>query len=363
MIAYFSNHELTKGLKKKSIEKFVKLLKLENYNQGDIIVEEGKEYESIRFLFHGEVDVLRTDGGDHKQYALTQLGPGATFGEMAFINAGASSATVQAKQSCTVFELSRSAIVDTKLYQIILQNIALMQITRLKGANDRYIHSMQETIEKQREQNNFGRFYITTILLFGITSFIPNTNDSSPAVQLWNSWLFLFAILAPIVYLVRKQGSPVSSFGLTTKNAFKSALDALIVAIVMAPFAILAKIMMSETTEPLFTWKTMQDYTRGQFVLYLLTYIPHSAIQEFMTRGAIQGALHKFMSESHFMVPILITSSLFAVVHMHISLQFALLTFTISIIFGYVYYRQQSIIGTTILHYCLGVLAMSLGLL
>jgi uncharacterized membrane protein len=64
-----------------------------------------------------------------------------------------------------------------------------MQITRLKGANDRYIHSMQETMEKQREQNNFGRFYITTILLFGITSFIPNTNDSSPAVQLWNSWL------------------------------------------------------------------------------------------------------------------------------------------------------------------------------
>ena len=351
------------GFKKNQVEKFTKLLTLHHFKAGETIVKEGSVYDTIKFLFQGSAEVVNSHGLDQKEYHVDTLNSGAFFGEMGFISSKAASATIRAKENCSVFSLPRSKVRNTSLYNRLIENIALLQVKRLKSANEKYINSMQQTIEKQKEQNQFGRFYITTILLFAIASFIPNTTTSSPMVQIWASWFFLMFILIPIAYLVRKQKTPLASFGVTGKGWFRAAYEGLLVAIVFAPVVMLAKIMTSPVEEKFFTWKSMSDYSNAEMYFYLITYIPHSAIQEFMARGVIQGSLHKFMVDSHFMIPIFITSALFGVAHLHISAQFAVLTFCISLIFGYVYYMHQSIVGVSVLHWALGMLALSLGFL
>jgi len=87
----------------------------------------------------------------------------------------------------------------------------------------------------------------------------------------------------------------------------------------------------------------------------------HSFIQEFIARGVIQGSLQRFMSDSHYMVPILLASLICAISHLHLSLIAALLTFIGSVITGFFYYRHKNLIGITIMHYNVGVVAIAFG--
>ena len=111
------------------------------------------------------------------------------------------------------------------------------------------------------------------------------------------------------------------------------------------------------------TWKTIDNYSDGQLAFYLVTYIPHALIQEFIARGVEQGSLQRFMPEAHFLKPIVIAGLLFAILHLHLSVGAAVLTFVVSLLFGYLYYRHKTLVGVVALHTLLGVSATALGLI
>lgn len=362
-IQFLKKTSLLKNLALEDCERLVESCKLVNFSQGDNIVEQGKDYNSLKILFHGTLEVVSEDPETGKSFIVSSLSAGAHFGEKGFLGNGASTATVRAKTDCSVLHLSRDDALSLEVYQTLTENIAGAQADRLHSSNLMQIKMLQHAIDQQKEQNSFGRFYIATIVLFAVSSLVPDYANESPSFQLAMRWLFLFLILMPAVYAVRQQEAPLSVFGVTLVGWKTAVKEGLLISAVLLPIIILFKIISSPAAEPLITWETIDNYSSMQLLFYLVTYIPHAVIQEFIARGVGQGSLQRFMPESHFMRPILIASALFAILHLHLSIEAALFTLVISIVFGYVYYRHKTLIGVIVLHVLLGVSATALGLI
>ncbi len=354
---------LTRGLGPELREAFQDACRVEQFAAGEVIVEQGVRYETLKVLFHGVAEVAYTDPSSGGSHVVATLEPGDHFGEMAFLSGEAATASVRATTPATVLVIDRERAAATGVDSALLANLAALQVERLEGANRRQVAAMESTIAAQREQNAFGRFYIATIVLFAISTAIPNYDHESPTVQLWMRWFFLVLILVPAVVTVRAHSLSLADFGVTRRGWARSLGEGLLVALAMIPVLVGFKLVRGPVGDPLFSWRTLDFYTGPQLLFYAISYVPHSAIQEFIARGVGQGSLERFMADAPPAKPIVIASSLFAILHLHLSLEAAVLTFVVSLLFGWVYHRHQSLVGVTALHAVLGLVATALGLI
>ena len=336
---------------------------VESYTKGELVLSIDHEYEALKILYHGSVDVVLENQESAQEFVVASLEPGAYFGEKGFMEMGHPSANIVASGNVMVLAISRTDAVQLGFYHNIVKGIASVQSERLRIANSKQIEALQMAIERQSEQNSFGRFYIATIMLFAISSFVPDYSNESPAFQLMIRWVFLALILIPAIYAVRNQNVPISVFGITTTGWRISVLESVLVSVAILPVLILFKILGAPADEPLITWGAISNYSGGQLAFYLATYVPHSAIQEFIARGVGQGSLQRFMPDAHFMKPIVIAGMLFAILHLHLSISAAVFTFFVSLLFGYLYYRHKTLIGVTVMHVLLGISATALGVI
>ncbi|MEL6503820.1 MAG: CPBP family glutamic-type intramembrane protease [Pseudomonadota bacterium] len=363
IVAFVNRSALFGGLAAEEHTLLADHCELKTFAPGQTILQQGQNYNTLMVLFHGHAEVIIDGGASGKPFVLANLEPGAQVGEKGFMDLGTAAASVVAQDSVTTLCLSRQAAQKCGLYQAIIESIAGVQADRLQQANAKQINAMQAIIDRQAEQNAFGRFYIATIMLFAVSSFVPDYANESPSFQLFIRWVFLILILLPALYAVSQQKAPVSVFGITTAGWKRALMESLLVALAILPLMVLFKIMGAPADEPLITWATIANYSGAQLALYIITYVPHSAIQEFIARGVGQGSLQRFMADAHFLKPIVLAGLLFAILHLHLSIGAAALTFGISLLFGYLYYRHKSLVGVTVLHILLGLSATALGLI
>jgi CRP-like cAMP-binding protein len=81
------------------------------YQAGDTIFQQGREERALRFILEGrvEIDITPPRAGDRM---LTQLGPGAVFGETSFFHAGPHSATARCMTDVRLLRLDRNRFDD-----------------------------------------------------------------------------------------------------------------------------------------------------------------------------------------------------------------------------------------------------------
>ena len=77
-----------------------------NYRKGETIVKEGEQAVAFFIITSGKVEVSQS-AGSKKSQMLDTLGPTASFGEMALLDGGARSATVNAILDTTCLVMSR----------------------------------------------------------------------------------------------------------------------------------------------------------------------------------------------------------------------------------------------------------------
>lgn len=152
-----------------------------------------------------------------------------------------------------------------------------------------------------------------------------------------------------------------ADFGLTIKNFKQNIFEGLIFSFFLGGILLLYRFYTISRGEPFICWKSFLSFSKFQFYVHISTYLIHCYLQEFITRGVLQGLTQKFFKDSHFFFPIFLISLLFCAAHVRISFYFAALTFIVSIIFGSIYYRHKNLIGVSIVHYVTGVLAMAFG--
>jgi len=93
-------------------------------------------------------------------------------------------------------------------------------------------------------------------------------------------------------------------------------------------------------------------------LIYILIVAP---LQEFLSRGGLQGPLEEFLS-SKYKVPlaILVSNLLFSTMHLFMSLEIALLVFIPGVYFGWLYSRTHNLLGVWIAHALVGTIGLSI---
>ncbi|MEM9453703.1 MAG: CPBP family glutamic-type intramembrane protease [Myxococcota bacterium] len=84
-------------------------------------------------------------------------------------------------------------------------------------------------------------------------------------------------------------------------------------------------------------------------------------IQEFISRGAVQGPLYESFTGSEqrrWFWAIVVSNALFGVTHLHLTITYGFVAFTGGLLWGMLYARQRSLIGPVVSHIVVGVHAL-----
>lgn len=319
---------------------------------------------SVRKRWEGSVGSTTTDN----TFELAQLSAGDCFGELSFLDGGVTSAAVLAKGPCLLLALDADAVagaVDDATWLRLRAAVATAVVRRMRNLNETHVRALSTELLQQQTRVGFAQFFAVTIVLFAIASTVQRviSEQSTPLAQIGFSWGLLLVSLAPLAWFAFRQKLPWRDFGLSWHNWRQSVLEGLAGAGGIALLALLVRLGQRLPDEPLLQWGgTVGAYPPLAFWTWQLAYPLHCFLQELMGRGIIQGALARFMSNGHPMAPIFMTSALFGVYHLYVSLSFALITFVVSVLLGTLYRRHGSLLGVSLVHYALGLASVAIGL-
>jgi hypothetical protein len=242
-----------------------------------------------------------------------------------------------------------------------VSSIPISDISEINKGPGRIKKLKSELRAETELRKQFGVFYIVSLVIFFIISIIPDTSSSTPYIQLAWSWAGLFLFLPPVIFLAQKTGMSLAELGITFFNIKKNITEGVFFSSFLCVIMLVIRYLTVSDGESFFSWGSLTSFSRYLFIFHLSTYWIHSYLQEFITRGVLQGLTQKFFKDSHFMFPIFLISLLFCVVHIRISFLFSLLIFFVSLFYGYIYYRHKNLIGVSIVHCTTGMLAMATG--
>lgn len=102
------NVYLFKDMTPTELDQLSALAKVENYSPGDEVFSEGDPASSLFIIKYGSVRIRRSGQNDHVEVA--QLGTGAHFGEMSFVDGEPRSATVIALEKSEIVKIDFAAL-------------------------------------------------------------------------------------------------------------------------------------------------------------------------------------------------------------------------------------------------------------
>jgi len=361
---FFAQTDITRGFREQELLDFIGRLDRHEFGAGSTILHEGSRNDRTYFLVSGSAAVSKRSAGGDERFSLIRLSAGEFFGELSFIDDSEASATVEATEDCVVYSIAKAGATSLPCYAKLLGNISRSVVSRLRKTNEAHVRSLVAEAEHLSLRNKFGMFYIVTALVLSIGPGLPKLFRIDEKLEydfILGNWAMLLLVALPLFYFIHVMRMPVSAFGVTRLRWRRALVEAVLASAVLVPLVFLVRKLTMDEGAVFASWAKL-PVTGTAFWIYIVTYFFHCALQEFTARGILQGSLKIFLNGSHFAVPILVVSMMFGVGHLHLGLLSAFLTFAVSFVFGLVYYRHGSLLGVTLLHYVLGVLAIAFGL-
>ena len=95
------------------LQKICKLIKIENFSSGSILIQEGDTGDKLYILNKGTVKILRNTISNEKYaVAILNADDNVFFGELALIDNDKRSATVVAESNCEVLSIKREEFIQ-----------------------------------------------------------------------------------------------------------------------------------------------------------------------------------------------------------------------------------------------------------
>lgn len=115
---------------------FYNIASEQKYNDGEIVIEEGKSGDWVCVVLKGSVEVSKDVSGN--KFILGKLGPGEVFGELALLGAIRRTATVRAIGETTIGVIDREFL-DKELNKMSsdLRGLVVSTAQRFKKVIDR----------------------------------------------------------------------------------------------------------------------------------------------------------------------------------------------------------------------------------
>jgi membrane protease YdiL (CAAX protease family) len=181
-----------------------------------------------------------------------------------------------------------------------------------------------------------------------------------PVLVRWFGTVFILGQVVLMTLLIRKSGFPLSAFGLTWQNARKSVKESLVTSAIFIVGLILLKIWLINSDSVLHGKPLIAQEEFKTLFLYL--FFISAPLQEFLIRGVLQSSAERIiMGRQKVFWSIVSISMIFSALHTIYSLPFALLTFFVSLLWGWLYARHHTLIGVSICHLLLGLAFILLG--
>lgn len=339
---------------------------------GTTILEEGKPTELLFVVASGTVEVTRHDRDHDEEHRVATLGVGAVLGEMSIFDGLPTTASVRAREPCTLWEIPFIALrpgghlvaggpdahARAEAYEDLVAALAKSMAARLREMS-------HDDLARARERAALGVFVVDALVLLAgyavLLAVLPKVRASLPASSSFVSIPLIALFAYGAIRFIRKTGLPLARFGLGFDHLFGS----LGLTLVVTPLLLLATTAakaIALAVEP--TWRGLPLFERTDVAArfaepavqrLMLVYVVSCVVQELIVRCALQSGLMLFL-RGKWATPraVLVAAVLFAVNHLHMSAFFAAAAFFPGILWGLVYARRPHVIGVTISHVVLG---------
>ncbi|MBR4462631.1 MAG: PAS domain S-box protein [Erysipelotrichaceae bacterium] len=163
--------------------------------------------------------------------------------------------------------------------------------------------------------------------------------------------------ISGIMFLVHHHFSSLTlkDVGLSTENLGHNLLTGVFATVIGLFILVIAKIVLLKVNPSYFpSDKPFFDF--GRLTIWEFTYVISVVWQEFVARGVVHESLRRVIPGKYSEAMALIMSSLFfGAIHIHVGLHYMIGAAALLGVLGLLYIRQNSIWGTCIPHYILGV--------
>ena len=353
------NHLIFKNLTPDEVNQLKELITIREYKCGDIVEKEDATTNCLYSIMEGEVEVLKWNEDHTQQHHLDTLRKNDYFGEIAFVSEETRSSTIKCLTPCKLCVLDKPALEShPTLLKSISLNILNNNNLRLKETNNKTVGALESHIHHLKQLSRFGQFFIYMLIAFAIGNSLDGAvkNYQIDIRSVWFNWSYLLLLVLPMFLIARACKLTCKEMGVTYHKWLRSTIEGLIVAI---PLGLLFYFVASELVEHV----DVRTFHIPLTTFGIGSYVIHSYVQEWLARGILQTTLMKFYDEQHGIKAVLITSVIFALPHLHIGFAIAGFTFIGSAILGFVYLRTRNLIGVTIIHATLGIVAKITGIL
>ncbi|WMS41080.1 cyclic nucleotide-binding domain-containing protein [Acuticoccus sp. MNP-M23] len=329
---------------------------------GTIVAEDGTPDELFR-IESGTVAVVR-NGDDGTEHTLAELGPGEIVGEMAFLDGEPRSASVRALSEVTLSRLSAAELAATDAGSRALSDLRAALgaaiVTRMRDHNDRYLESLEREVSNLKEREQFGVFYIYSIVTMGLGTIanvvIARNIFDVDVYSVRFGWQYLAIYLLPLFVVLIRMKLPVSELGLTTRGLGRSLTEGIAISAVLIGVMAVASFVLGRFDIMLGTPTPMP-------LTVFLSYALHSFLQELLARGFLQSAYQRFLNDARGIKSVILSSVLFGMFHLHFGLHAVLITTVGGFLFGCIFLRHKNLAGVTLVHVALGTGAFVFGFL
>lgn len=226
--------------------------------------------------------------------------------------------------------------------------------------------SNEQIAALSNQRSLMSKFFVSIVLL--VTSYIfilgivydDNLSHLSSSRLIARIPIVEIVSVLIMVYLVKAGKLRIRDFGVTTRGLGKALKESLIISAGVVALLAFVKFWTNRHHPGLFRESQIIDLSYFQFSY--IAYLVVAPVQEFLTRGGVQGTLEKLLdSRYNRFLAILVTTFLFGALHMMISLNLAIVSFATSLLWGWMYQRHGNIWGTSLSHFLIGDISGLMG--
>jgi CRP-like cAMP-binding protein len=126
------------ALESHEMETLIGLLKVQEYEASEALIDEGTRTDSLFFVWDGELDVLmNAPDGEHK---VALVGEGSLLGEISILDPGPATATVRSEQGCTALHLDRASLetfweANPHAASVFMRELSRLAAKRIRAAD------------------------------------------------------------------------------------------------------------------------------------------------------------------------------------------------------------------------------------
>ncbi|CAM4392376.1 MAG: hypothetical protein LEGION0398_MBIBDBAK_01159 [Legionellaceae bacterium] len=382
------NIPLFKGFSVDEIKDILSFSVIEEFKKESFIVRENEISNKLYIIIEGTIEILKKNINNEHSY-LNKLCSGDIFCEYFLVD--------NYKQNFSAKALSQVKLLTISKDKFFKENKVLYKLKDLlgRGQHNRYeiknahllnniICNIYERLEVANEENirlsekrntykkkHIAIEYFLYSVLISISAYlflfkIINTiTYYSISPTLVNVPLNIFFAIA-IYFLIKNNSYNADFYGITLKNLGISIKESVIFSIPWLLALILVKwtiinFLLSTKNISLFdigaNLNNVSLISKSEIysLLVIGLYFLIIPLQEFITRGVLQGILQDFFLDKYAnFKAIFLSNLLFSAVHTHISLLFSILVFVPGLFWGWLYCRHKNLIGVTISHLVIG---------